>query len=90
MINEMSAKLAAAMSVKEMQIKSKLTNARDGLMGKQGGAVAFEYIIILVLMVSVIVAAFLILRPVIVEKSTEVATFVSGVNIEKGTIPGNG
>jgi hypothetical protein len=89
MLNGLTSKLAAKMTVAEMQLKDKLAGAKDELLSKQGGAVTFEYIIILVMMVAVIVAAFLILRPVIVAKSNEIATFVTGVNIEKGTIPGN-
>lgn len=80
--------------VNEMTVKGTIwmeglkDRARAAMAARRKGEVAFEYIIILVLMVAFIVAAFLILRPVILQKAQEVADFVGGINVERGTVPG--
>lgn len=61
---------------------------KEAMQSKQKGAVSFEYIILLCLAVALLVAAFIILRPVIKEKAQEIADFVGGINIESGTVPG--
>lgn len=55
---------------------------------KRKGAFAFEYIIVLVLMVSVIIAGWTILGDMVVKKANEIANSVNGVNVNGWNIGG--
>lgn len=87
-MQNLGCKIAAKATMLQNRMSRKVEDLKALAKKEQDGAVAFEYIIILVLMVAIIVAAFIILRPVIVSKAQEIATFVGGVNIQNGTIPG--
>ena len=49
---------------------------------KRKGAFAFEYIIVLVLMVAVIIFAWTLLGDVVMDKAQEIADFVSGCELD--------
>lgn len=64
-----------------------LATANAGMTSKRKGAFAFEYIIVLVLMVTVIIAGWTILGDMVVKKATDVSNTVNNVN-GKWTTPG--
>lgn len=68
-------------------MKAAMSSHRMALATERKGAVAFEYIIILVFMVVVIVAAWNILQPVILAKVEEIRDAVNNANPSAGTRP---
>ena len=58
-------------------LESKAVYVKLVLKSKEKGAFTFEYIIVLVLMVAIIMAAWAILTPVIMQKVNDIANSVS-------------
>lgn len=65
-------------------MKAAMSNHKMALATERKGAVAFEYIIILVFMVVVIVAAWNILQPVVLAKVNEIRDAVGNANPSSG------
>lgn len=54
---------------------------KDMLLRKRSGAVAFEYVIILVVMAAMIFAAFAILADVVLAKADEIGACIMGNDV---------